>query len=364
MYIKSLTVDNFRNYDHEQIKLCPTTNVFFGNNAQGKTNLLEAVYLFSHGRSHRTKSDRELIKFGENFFGLDMAFCDSQREYNAKIRVSKEGKKIIKINNVPVKKLSMLMSYLNVVMFSPEDLELVKGAPSVRRKFIDEAVSQLYPKYLATLINYHKSVFQKNSLLKSLKFAGVQSDKVLSAWNVQLANCGAVIYKYRRDFIKKINELAKPIHMDIANEDFEIIYGPGIKLSCDDNELEKCFYDVLEQNQRREIEMGACQIGTQRDDFRLFMNGNEARIYGSQGQQRTCVLTLKIAETEYIKSVREEYPVLLLDDIMSELDVNRRRYLWERITDKQVLLTCTDTDILNSTKNTLLFNIDGGKIIR
>ena len=356
MHIKSLTIENFRNYSRQTVELGPHTNVFFGNNAQGKTNLLEAVYLFSHGRSHRARGDSELIKFGEDNCMLNLAFCDSSREYNAVMRLSKDNKKQIKINNVPIKKLSMLMSYLNVVMFSPEDLEMVKGAPSARRRFMDEALSQLYPNYLASLIGYNKVLMQKNSLLKSLRTSNSASDVTLSVWNEQLSSYGAKIYLYRKDFIEKINDFATQIHKDISNEDFSLSYHPGIKIT-EGDEGEK-FYSVLEQNQ------GASLIGTHRDDFKIFINSNEARIFGSQGQQRTCVLSLKIAETEYINSVRDEYPVLLLDDIMSELDINRRKFLWERITDKQVLLTCTDTDILNGSENTHMFNIDGGKIIK
>lgn len=361
MHINALTVDSFRNYKNGHIKLCPATNVFYGNNAQGKTNLLEAVYLFSHGRSHRARTDSELIRFGDERYILKLLFEDSEREYNAVMRCGKEGKKQIKINNVPITKLSMLMSYLNVVMFTPEDLELVKGAPSARRRFIDEAISQLYPKYLSELIHYHKTLVQKNSLLKTLKYKGVTSDAMLSVWNEQLAEYGSVVYKYRRDFINSLDSLSKPIHKDITNEALSVVYNSGIRINESKN-IRDSFYEVLEQNQKREIEFGSALSGIQRDDFRIFINNNEAKIFGSQGQQRTCVLTLKIAETEFIKNERGEYPVLLLDDIMSELDINRRGYLWERITDKQVLLTCTDTEILKSTDNTRIFHIEDGKI--
>lgn len=361
MYIKSLSVENFRNYDYEKIEFLPTTNVFYGNNAQGKTNLLEAVYLFSHGRSHRAHSDLELIKFGKEFYSLSLSFADSHRDYTTDIRFSNNKKKQIKINNVPITKLSMLMNYLNVVMFSPEDLDLVKGSPSRRRNFCDEALSQIYPKYLSALINYHKALVQKNSLLKKLRPCAVSSDAMLSCWNEQLANNGIIIYKYRTEFIEKIEVLAKDIHKDITNEALSLEYVSGIKLQ---EPTQEEFLNVLEKNQLREIEQGASLIGIQRDDFKIFINSNEAKVFGSQGQQRTCVLSLKIAETEYIKDIKEEYPVLLLDDIMSELDINRRKYLWECITDKQVIMTCTDTDILNSTNNTRLFNISGGKIIK
>ena len=360
MHIKTLTVDKFRNYEHEFVELCSGTNVFYGNNAQGKTNLLEAVYLFSHGRSHRARSDAELIKFNEGIATLELDFADSNREYNAVMRFSRDGKKQIKINNVPVKKLSMLMSYLNVVIFSPENLEMVKGAPSARRRFIDEALSQLYPNYLVNLINYHKVLAQKNSLLKNLKFSKVATDAVLSVWNEQLAEFGTAVYKYRDEFIEKIGNIAKPIHSDIATEEFELIYQPGIKMTGDKNS----FYETLEQNQRREIEAGTSLVGIQRDDFKIYTAGNEAKIFASQGQQRTCVLSLKMAETDFIKSVRDEYPVLLLDDIMSELDINRRGFLWERITDKQVLLTCTDIDDIKNDSKTAFFEIKNGQIIK
>ncbi len=361
MHIKSLSVENFRNYEQENIEFLPTTNVFYGNNAQGKTNLLEAVYLFSHGRSHRAHSDTELIKFGSEFYLLTLKFCDFERDYTAQIKFSKNKKKQIKINNVPINKLSMLMSYLNAVMFSPEDLDLVKGSPSKRRSFFDEAISQMYPKYLSALINYNKALIQKNSLLKSLRASQPDSDTMLSCWNEQLASSGAVILKHRLQFMDEIQSFVSPIHKDITNEQIQLQYLPGIKVS-DISQNE--FYDILEKNQKREIEQGISLVGVQRDDFKISINSNEAKIFGSQGQQRTCVLSLKIAETEYIKSIKNEYPVLLLDDIMSELDINRRKYLWECITDKQVIMTCTDTDLLESTKNTKLFNISDGRVIK
>ena len=360
MHITSLAVENFRNYEKEYIELCPTTNVFYGDNAQGKTNLLEAVYLFSYGRSHRARTDNELIKFGKNSYKAELSFSDSQRDYKAVIRCFKEHKKQIKINNVYITKLSMLLNYFNVVMFSPEDLGLIKGAPSDRRRFVDSAISQLYPKYFANLINYNKTLLEKNSLLKKLKQNGVRNDVTLSVWNEQLAEYGTLIYNYRREFLNTLKTVSKPIHKEISNEDFDIVYTPGLKIG--ENDTKEHFYNLLEEHQSREIDMGASVIGVQRDDFKTYINGKEARIFGSQGQQRTCVLTLKMAQTEHIKSVKEEYPVLLFDDIMSELDINRRKYLWERITDKQVLLTCTDTDILKSTDNTKLFKISDGRI--
>ncbi len=359
MYIKTLRAEDFRNYRYQELNLSPDINVFYGNNAQGKTNILEACYLFSHGRSHRAKFDTELIRFGENLFTLNAIFADSVREYNALMRINRQGKKLIKINNVPITKLSMLMSYLNVVMFTPEDLELIKGSPSVRRRFIDEAISQIYPNYLVNLINYNKTLVQKNALLKNLRLTGTKRDATLSVWNEQLAEYGSVIESYRQDFIEKLSVFSKEIHKEIAKEEFELSYSPSIVCGED---IKKDFYEKLELAQEREIELGLSQYGTQRDDFKIMIDNREAKVYGSQGQQRTAVLTLKLSETEFIKSIKGEYPVLLLDDIMSELDISRRSYLSEKITGKQVLITCTDTDIIKSTNNTKIFKVSGGNV--
>ncbi|MCC8169158.1 MAG: DNA replication/repair protein RecF [Oscillospiraceae bacterium] len=359
MYISSVTLNNFRNYEYAKIELSPFTNVIYGDNAQGKTNILEAIYIFSHGKSHHSKSDRELIRFKESFAKLSIEFHDSERSYNAFMQLNRGGKKSIKINHVQITKLSMLMSYLNVVMFSPEDLDLVKGSPGARRRFIDAAISQLYPGYLASLIDYHKALNQKNSLLKALKASGKKSDITLSVWNEQLAAEGAKIMSFRNDFVDLLNSFASAIQSEISGEALNVAYVPSIK--CGDIS-EESLYEYLENNQRREIEFASALLGIQRDDLSIFINGNEARAYGSQGQQRTAALSMKIAQADYIHHVRGEYPVLLLDDIMSELDINRRMYLSKKIRDKQVLITCTDTDLIESTPETKLFHVRNGTI--
>lgn len=363
MYVKSLTAKNFRNYALEEIFLSPETNVFYGNNAQGKTNLLEACYLFSHGRSHRAKSDTELIKFGENLFTLKATFVDNKRDYEAKISINAEGKKVIKINNVPITKLSQLMNYLNVVMFTPDDLELIKGSPSARRRFIDEAISQLYPNYLVNLINYNKTLAEKNALLKNLRATGVKNDATLSVWNEQLSGYGAIVQKYRFDFLSKLDGYAKEIHSEITKENFNLDYTPNINCDIIDN-VKEDFYRKLESSQEREIDAGQSLYGIQRDDFKVSLNGLDAKIYASQGQQRTSVLTLKLSQTNFIKSIKDEYPVLLLDDIMSELDISRRLYLQEKIKGKQVLITSTDIDIIKDGSRARIFKIENGRIIK
>lgn len=357
MYISSLTLQSFRNYDKERIEFSPHTNVIFGDNAQGKTNILEAIYMFAQGKSHRARTDKELIAFGKHFAKIGIEFHDADRDYSGLMQLSRGGKKSIKINHVQIKKLSMLMNYLNVVMFSPEDLDLVKGSPTNRRRFVDAAVSQLNPPYLVSLIDYHKALAQKNSLLKELRRKGRQSDVTLSVWNEQLAEAGVKIMKYRREFLESLNGFASDIQKEISGEELKISYAPNIHGEVTADE----FYDLLEANQKREIELTSAVIGVQRDDMAISVNGREARIYGSQGQQRTAALSAKIAQADYIESKKDEYPVLLLDDIMSELDVRRRLYLAEKIRGKQVFITCTDTDLIDSTDETRLFHVKGGK---
>ena len=359
MEIKSLAVSNFRNYEKDKIEFSSGTNVIFGNNAQGKTNLLEAIYLFSHGKSHRAKSDSELVWFGADFMSLGIEFVDKYRSYRALMQIGSNGKKSVKINNVPITKLSMLMQYLNVVMFSPEDLEIVKGAPQQRRRFLDEAISQLYPVYLASLISYHKKLAQKNSLIKKLRINGNANDPMLDVWNEQIAEDGSKIMQYRKKFVEQLGDFAKETHLHMSGEKFDLLYTPSIE--CDIMNKE-AFLKKLEQSKEREVETGLSLYGIQRDELRFFINEKEVKTYASQGQQRTTVLSLKMAQMEVINYIREEYPVLLLDDIMSELDINRRNYLAGRIKDKQVILTCTDIDSASCGADTRVFRVENGRI--
>lgn len=361
MHISSITLENFRNYETETISLSPLTNVIYGDNAQGKTNILEAVYLFSHGKSHRAKTDRELIKFGNDFANLSIDFHDKNRDYTAKMRLMKNGKKSIMINHVKITKLSMLMNYLNAVMFSPEDLELVKGSPSSRRRFLDSAISQLYPGYLVNLIDYNKTLMQKNSLLKTIKSGEEKARSMLDVWNMQLASAGVRIMEYRQKSAELLNKFASQIQYEISGEKLLMEYSPSIK---SEDISESTFFEYLQSRMDREIMMASAQYGIQRDDLSITIDGREARVFGSQGQQRTAALSLKIAQADYIQSIKDEYPVLLLDDILSELDINRRMYLSEKIKNKQVLITSTDTDLESDTEDTKLFHIQNGKIIK
>ena len=291
---------------------------------------------------------------------LETEFHDNARDYKAELRLAKNGKKNIRINHVQITKLSMLMSYLNVVMFSPEDLELVKGSPSVRRRFIDSAISQLYPSYLANLIDYNKALVQKNFLLKNIRSGNGKGREMLDVWNLQLAQTGAKIMKSRRESIELLCKFAAGIQNEISGENLTVRYAPGIK--CDDI-TEDAVMEFLQKHSEREIDMGSAQYGVQRDDIAISVDEREARLFASQGQQRTAALSLKIAQADYIESIKSEYPILLLDDILSELDINRRSYLSEKIKNKQVLITSTDCDLKADTEDTKLFCVNGGKIV-
>ncbi len=360
MYIKKLTLQSFRNYAAAELEFSPGTNFIYGNNAQGKTNILEAVYLFAQGRSHRAKTDKELIRFGDDAARLAIEFSDSRRSYSGMMRITKNGRKSISMNHVHITKLSRLMNYLNVVMFSPEDLDLVKGSPNARRRFIDSSISQMYPAYLAALMEYHKALNQKNSLLKLMRQRGKTSDMTLSVWNDSLAEHGEKIMKMRAVFIERINDAAGRIQSEISGEKLYIKYLPSIKLA---QVSKESIYEYLTERERRETEAAASQYGIQRDDIEIFVDDREAKLFSSQGQQRTAALSMKIAQSEYINELKGEYPVLLLDDIMSELDINRRMYLSERIRDKQVLITSTDTDLADRSTDTRLFRIEHGTVI-
>ena len=360
MHIKKLKLENFRNYESAELEFSPLTNIIYGNNAQGKTNILEAVYLFSQGRSHRAKTDKELVRFGEDFAKLKLEFEDSDRAYTGKMQILKNGRKAVRINHVDISKLSQLMNYLNVVMFSPEDLNMVKGSPNVRRRFADGAISQLYPLYMASLREYNKVIDQKNSLLRNAKYNNQNVRDTLWIWNEQLAELAVRIMHSRAEFSKQIAEYVRINGNDISGEEIVLRYTPNIRL---DEVTEESVNEFLNGRADREIDAASSLYGIQRDDFEIQINGRDSKLFASQGQQRTVALSMKIAQSEYINDTKGEYPILLLDDIMSELDIKRRMYLSEQIRDKQVLITSTDIDINADATDTRLFKIDKGAVI-
>ena len=369
LYVKELNLINFRNYSRFHTDFNSKYNIIYGKNAQGKTNILEAIFLCSSGRSHRTKKDAELIKFEENSYYVKLKVNRDHTENEIEFFCSKtEGKKI-KINSIPVKKNVELMGKLNTVMFSPEDLSIIKGSPSERRRFIDIAISQIKPSYFYNLQRYKKILAERNYLLKDIgKNSKFKSS--LEIWNESLADTGSKIIKERKSFIENLNEIVKSKHKELTaeNETLNIQYQPSVKIDSNWNlnEIKDAFLKSLEEYFDREIKNSNTLIGPQRDDISIFVNGNDVKLYGSQGQQRTVVLSIKLSEVEIVQSLTGELPVLLLDDVFSELDEKRQQYLIENIKGMQVFITTTEKELVKFYENTSeisLYEIENGKIV-
>lgn len=355
MYVKELKLKGFRNYEEESFEFCPKTNIIYGNNAQGKTNALEAVFMFSIGKSFRTQQDRELINFNKDFTKIWVKYETAVRENEIEITIRRDRKKQIKINGVPITKAGELIGHFNVVLFSPDELNLTKGSPSARRRFLDIAISQMRPKYYHILRHYNKILEQRNNLIKKLRYSSDEELKnTIGIWNEKLAEYGILVIEYRKKFVSELKEYSKKIHTEISGENFEVDY----KASFDTKEE---FFEKLNSSFQKEIEQGFTLYGPHRDDLDIHINERDIKIFGSQGQHRSAVLALKLAQADMIFEDTGEYPVLLLDDIMSELDASRREYLSDKIKDKQVIITCTDAETHSGA--TKLINIKNGKII-
>ncbi|WIV12600.1 DNA replication/repair protein RecF [Proteiniborus sp. MB09-C3] len=366
MYVKKIKLINFRNYMNLDMELNKTLNIFVGDNAQGKTNLLESIYICSNGKSYRTSKDRELINLFKTkaYIGLDI----EKEHFNKyiEIKFEKDTKKRVRVNKVELEKISELLGILNVVVFSPEDLKLVKEGPSERRNFLDEEISQIKPKYKYNLARYNKILMQRNNLLKSRSHQNSYS--LFDVWDTQLSQAGADIIVERIKFIEKLAIISKGIHNKLTGglEELKLEYLLSFQIdSLNKYDIQLRLKNILEKNIEKDIQKGNTEFGPHRDDLDIIINGVSARTFGSQGQQRTAALSLKLAEVELIKSEIGEYPVLLLDDVFSELDINRRKYLVSTFKDIQTIITSTD-DIdlveLNEIEKRVFF-IKQGKVI-
>ncbi len=352
MQIKGLYLKNFRNYEFLNLEFEKDFNVIFGDNAQGKTNILEAIFLCSSGRSHRTSKDLELIKIGREDYTVKLHFIHSvneEMEKDIEIVYSKEEKKRIKINGSPLRKIGNLMGQLNTVMFSPEDILIIKEGPTERRRFIDIALSQLKPSYFYDLQQYIKILAQRNNLLREIEF-NKSLINTLEVWNQSIAEKGSRIIRARKQFVDLLARKAEYNHERITNknEKLTIKYSPSVEGIEDYNNLEsvkKTFLNNLESIRRRELLKSTTLIGPQRDEYDLAVNGESLKLYGSQGQQRTAILSIKLSEVDIIREETGENPVLLLDDVMSELDNKRQDYLFGNLNGLQTFITCTKRDI-------------------
>lgn len=339
MKIKSLKLKNYRNYDLLDLDFDEQTNIFYGDNAQGKTNILEAVYLTGTTKSHRGSKDRDLIKFGKDESHIETVVEKNEVEYQIDIHLKKNKAKGVAINKIPIRRASELFGIINFVVFSPEDLNIIKDGPAQRRRFLDLELSQLDKLYLNNLGNYHRIVNQRNHLLKEISFSNDRHlIDTLDIWDVQLARYGNEIIERRRRFIEKINEIVSFVHKKLTGdkENIQIIYEP-----CNgDFSLEQS----LKKNREKDIKMKSTSTGPHRDDICFLSQGLDIRKFGSQGQQRTAALSLKLSEIELVKQIVHDTPVLLLDDVLSELDKHRQNYLLESIGQIQTLITCTGVE--------------------
>ena len=334
MWINEINLINFRNYENKKIKLEKNINLFYGENAQGKTNIIESIFLSSIGKSFRTNNDKELIQFNKENSIIEILFEKSDRD--GKIKIELNNKKNIYLNNIKLKKLSELLGNINVVIFTPDDINILKDGPQKRRKFLDIMISQLRPNYMHILSSYNKTLEQRNNYLRQIKLENKNSE-MLEIWDEKLSEYAEKIYLYRNEFIEKIKNKIKNIHSEITEnkEEIKIEY-----LSECGNKKE--YLEKLKERRKLDIIKGYTTKGVHRDDFVIYINDKQVNIYGSQGQHRTAILSLKLAELQVIYDEIGEYPILLLDDFMSELDSKRRKSFLENIKNVQVIITCTE----------------------
>jgi len=338
MYVNKLLLYNFRNYDFGNIEFSKGTNVIYGANGIGKTNILEAIYFLSYARSHRNAMDNELIMFEKENSKITAAVNCGGRDKTIEIGLFKNKKKQISINKISVNKTSDLLGVLNVVMFCPENLRIVKGSPKDRRKTVDMGMCRYGRKYFKILSEYSQILEQRNRLLKD----DPNSD-VLDIWTEKLAQSGAMLYSVRKNYIEKLSAAADVVHQDICNDKLRLEYKSGIYIA-DESDIYGCFLNELNKNLDKDKRFGITLNGCHRDDFKIFINEIDTKTYASQGQQRTAAISLKMAELNMLKSFFGEMPVLLLDDVLSELDIDRQSYILNNIKDAQVIITCTEAD--------------------
>ena len=337
MFIESIELSDYRNYSHLHIDFHKGTNVLYGDNAQGKTNILEAVYVCSTTKSHRGSKDKEMIRFGADESHIKMMVRRDGIPYRIDMHLKKNKAKGVAVNGVPIKKASELFGIVNVIFFSPEDLNIIKNGPAERRRFVDLELCQLNRLYVYNLAQYNKTVIQRNKLLKDIDY-NTSLKETLPMWNEQLLKYGTELIIMRSEFIKELTPLIAEIHAGLSGgkETLSIAYEPNVS--------PENFREQLAKNQFQEIRQRKTLTGPHRDDLNFIVNGTDIRRFGSQGQQRTAALSLKLAEIELVKKIVKDYPVLLLDDVLSELDSKRQEHLLSEITHIQTLITCTGLD--------------------
>lgn len=355
--IKSLDLQNFRNYDFLNINFDEDTNIIYGDNAQGKTNILEAIYVSATAKSHRGSKDREMIAFKSEEAHIKVIVEKNNNPYRVDMHLKKNKTKGIAINGIPIKRASELFGIINIVLFSPEDLNIIKDGPAARRRFIDMELCQIDKIYLNDITNYNRILMQRNRLLKDMGYRDDIAD-TLDVWDMQLCRYGRNIIERRKSFIENINGLIGDIHSNLSGgrEKLIIEYEPCVSAAAIDEEIKR--------SRERDIRTRMTGTGPHKDDICFKINDNDVRKYGSQGQQRTSALSLKLSEIELVKRVIKDNPILLLDDVLSELDSNRQNYLLNSIKDIQTIVTCTGLDefIKNRFKINKIYKVVEGKV--
>ena len=358
MIIKSLELADFRNYNSLEIHFSNGTNILYGKNAQGKTNILEAIYLSSTTKSHRGTKDRDIINFEKEEAHIRTLLEKDGMENRIDMHLRKNKAKGIAINGQKIKKAAELLGLLNVVFFSPEDLSIIKNGPAERRRFVDMELCQLDSFYLYNLNHYNKIVNQRNKLLKDMYFQPELRD-TLNIWDSQLVSFGSKIIERRELFIKQLNEIIFEIHKKLSGNKEELLihYEPDITI--------ENYESSLRNSQEKDIKLKQTTVGPHRDDFSFIEKNIDIRKFGSQGQQRTAALSLKLSEIELVKKMTKDNPVLLLDDVLSELDSDRQNYLLNNIGDIQTIITCTGLDefVNNRFEIDKVFQIENGSIL-
>jgi len=366
MEIKQLKLNNFRNYENLALKFNKKNTIFIGNNAQGKTNILEAIYVLGLTKSYFNINDKNLIKFDEVYSKIQGTIIDNNIEKKLEILINEKGKKV-KIDNLEVTKLSNYISKLNVIIFSPDNIRLLKESPSYRRKYLNIEISQLYSNYINNLNDFNKLLKQRNEYLKVISCNENYDINYLNILDEKYVELSVNIYLYRKKFIDKINENLDSIYFKITGfNNLKLKYVSCIEYLENKNEMKDKFYDKLKSNLKKDMFYKLSLLGPHRDDFMLELDGKNILLYGSQGQTRCAVLALKFAEIPIFKDVLNVSPILLLDDIFSELDVNKKNLLLEFISnDIQTIITTTDLNMIDDKilKDSEIFVVDNGKII-
>ncbi len=359
MQIKKLFLQNFRNYEEETFTFSEGLNILFGKNAQGKTNCAEAVFYLCTGASLRIRHDKQLIRIGAEAAKIT---AEAQNRYgNVTIEaVITENKRELKVNGSKIGKNADLLGHINSVFFSPGELRLIQDGPDERRRFMNISISQTSAAYYTALLRYNKILDQRNALLKNHDVSLILD--TLPVWDEQLCRYAATIVKKRAEFLEKLAPYAEKMHAFLTDGAEELKVAPDKKYSGDESEISKTLQKRFENNYEKDLRLGFTTVGPHRDDIDFFINGIDAKAYASQGQTRTAALSVKLAEVEIFKDLSGEYPVLILDDVMSELDLPRRKKLVERISGLQTILTCTHAERALYGKDAKKIRIEKGKI--